>query len=100
MIPRAVLVALMIIMLIDMMLGVFFRYVVGQALAWSEEVGTLQPHLAHLYRRGDWNHSKLPFLHPPPARKAGGPPAADAPGGDRLTDHDLRLGPRSLWAWR
>ncbi len=41
MIPRAVLVALMIIMLIDMMLGVFFRYVVGQALAWSEEVGTL-----------------------------------------------------------
>jgi TRAP-type C4-dicarboxylate transport system permease small subunit len=31
----------MIIMLVDMMLGVFFRYVVGQALAWSEEVGTL-----------------------------------------------------------
>jgi TRAP-type C4-dicarboxylate transport system permease small subunit len=40
-IPRIVLVTLMIIMLVDMMLGVFFRYVVGQALAWSEEVGTL-----------------------------------------------------------
>ena len=43
MIPRVVLVVLMIIMLTDMMLGVFFRYVVGQALAWSEEVGTLSP---------------------------------------------------------
>jgi TRAP-type transport system small permease protein len=40
-IPRIVLVILMIIMLVDMMLGVFFRYVVGQALFWSEEVGTL-----------------------------------------------------------
>jgi len=40
-IPRVVLVMLMIIMLVDMMLGVFIRYVVGQALAWSEEVGTL-----------------------------------------------------------
>jgi TRAP-type C4-dicarboxylate transport system permease small subunit len=40
-IPRIVLVTLMIIMLVDMMLGVFFRYIVGQALAWSEEVGTL-----------------------------------------------------------
>jgi TRAP-type C4-dicarboxylate transport system permease small subunit len=40
-IPRIVLVILMIIMLVDMMLGVFFRYVVGEALAWSEEVGTL-----------------------------------------------------------
>jgi len=40
-IPRIVLVTLMIIMLVDMMLGVFSRYVVGQALAWSEEVGTL-----------------------------------------------------------
>ena len=40
-IPRIILVTLMIIMLVDMMLGVFFRYVVGQALAWSEEVGTL-----------------------------------------------------------
>jgi TRAP-type C4-dicarboxylate transport system permease small subunit len=40
-IPRAVLVLLMIVMLADMMLGVFFRYVVGQALPWSEEVGTL-----------------------------------------------------------
>jgi TRAP-type C4-dicarboxylate transport system permease small subunit len=40
-IPRIVLVILMIIMLVDMMLGVFFRYVVGQALPWSEEVGTL-----------------------------------------------------------
>jgi TRAP-type C4-dicarboxylate transport system permease small subunit len=40
-IPRIVLVTLMIIMLVDMMLGVFFRYVVGQALPWSEEVGTL-----------------------------------------------------------
>jgi TRAP-type C4-dicarboxylate transport system permease small subunit len=40
-IPRVVLVALMIVLLVDMMLGVFFRYVVGQALGWSEEVGTL-----------------------------------------------------------
>lgn len=40
-IPRIVLVILMVIMLVDMMLGVFFRYVVGEALAWSEEVGTL-----------------------------------------------------------
>jgi TRAP-type transport system small permease protein len=40
-IPRIVLVILMIVMLVDMMLGVFFRYVVGQALFWSEEVGTL-----------------------------------------------------------
>jgi TRAP-type C4-dicarboxylate transport system permease small subunit len=40
-IPRIVLVILMIIMLVDMMLGVFFRYIVGQALFWSEEVGTL-----------------------------------------------------------
>jgi len=40
-IPRIILVILMVIMLVDMMLGVFFRYVVGQALAWSEEVGTL-----------------------------------------------------------
>jgi TRAP-type C4-dicarboxylate transport system permease small subunit len=40
-IPRIVLVILMVIMLVDMMLGVFFRYVVGQALFWSEEVGTL-----------------------------------------------------------
>lgn len=39
--PRIVLIVLMMIMLADMMLGVFFRYVVGQALAWSEEVGTL-----------------------------------------------------------
>ena len=40
-IPRVVLVTLMIVLLVDMMLGVFFRYVVGQALSWSEEVGTL-----------------------------------------------------------
>ena len=40
-IPRVVLVILMGILLVDMMLGVFFRYVVGQALNWSEEVGTL-----------------------------------------------------------
>ena len=40
-VPRVVLVILMITMLVDMMLGVFFRYVVGQALSWSEEVGTL-----------------------------------------------------------
>ncbi len=39
--PRAILIILMVIMLVDMMLGVFFRYVVGQALSWSEEVGTL-----------------------------------------------------------
>lgn len=41
MVPRIVLVVLMVVMLSDMMLGVFFRYVVGQALPWSEEVGTL-----------------------------------------------------------
>ncbi len=41
MVPRIVLVVLMFIMLVDMMLGVFFRYVVGQALPWTEEVGTL-----------------------------------------------------------
>ena len=40
-IPRVVLIILMVVMLVDMMLGVFFRYVVGQALSWSEEVGTL-----------------------------------------------------------
>ncbi len=40
-IPRVILVVLMIVLLVDMMLGVFFRYVVGQALNWSEEVGTL-----------------------------------------------------------
>jgi TRAP-type C4-dicarboxylate transport system permease small subunit len=40
-IPRIALLILMITLLVDMMLGVFFRYVVGQALSWSEEVGTL-----------------------------------------------------------
>ncbi len=40
-IPRVILVILMSVLLVDMMLGVFFRYVVGQALSWSEEVGTL-----------------------------------------------------------
>ncbi len=40
-IPRVVLLLLMVTILIDMMLGVFFRYVIGRALPWSEEVGTL-----------------------------------------------------------
>jgi TRAP-type C4-dicarboxylate transport system permease small subunit len=40
-VPRAALVLLMATLLVDMMLGVFFRYVVGRALFWSEEVGTL-----------------------------------------------------------
>lgn len=40
-IPRVVLVLLMAILLVDMFLGVFFRYVVGRALTWTEEVGTL-----------------------------------------------------------
>ena len=40
-IPRVVLLLLMITILVDMMLAVFFRYVVGRALPWSEEVGTL-----------------------------------------------------------
>ena len=39
-IPRALILILMVTLLIDMMLGVFFRYVVGHALPWSEEVGT------------------------------------------------------------
>lgn len=40
-VPRIVLVALMTVMLIDMMLGVFFRYVVERPLPWTEEVGNL-----------------------------------------------------------
>ena len=40
-IPRVALVLLMAILLVDMFLGVFFRYVVGRALTWTEEVGTL-----------------------------------------------------------
>ncbi len=40
-IPRVFLIAVMVILLTDMMLGVFFRYVVGQPLAWTEEVGNL-----------------------------------------------------------
>lgn len=40
-IPRILAVLLMATLLADMMLGVFFRYVVGKALPWSEEVGTL-----------------------------------------------------------
>jgi TRAP-type C4-dicarboxylate transport system permease small subunit len=40
-IPRIAALILMLILLVDMMLGVFFRYVVGRALSWSEEVGTL-----------------------------------------------------------
>lgn len=40
-IPRAATLLLMVIILIDMMAGVFFRYVVGQALPWSDEVGSL-----------------------------------------------------------
>lgn len=40
-IPRLATVLLMALLLIDMFLGVFFRYVVGRALTWTEEVGTL-----------------------------------------------------------
>jgi TRAP-type C4-dicarboxylate transport system permease small subunit len=40
-IPRLAIVLLMALLLIDMFLGVFFRYVVGRALTWTEEVGTL-----------------------------------------------------------
>lgn len=40
-VPRAAMVILMVILLVDVMLGVFFRYVVGRALSWTEEVGTL-----------------------------------------------------------
>jgi TRAP-type C4-dicarboxylate transport system permease small subunit len=39
--PRVVLVLLMVTLLADMFLGVIFRYVVGRALTWTEEVGTL-----------------------------------------------------------
>jgi TRAP-type C4-dicarboxylate transport system permease small subunit len=39
--PRAALLILIGIMLVDMMLGVFFRYVVGSPIAWTEEVGAL-----------------------------------------------------------
>ena len=97
-IPRVVLIILMIIMLVDMMLGVFFRYVVGQALPWSEEVGTLSliwltfvggaigitrgSHFAiHLFleRLGPWQ-------------------AADAPDGHRPVDHAVRAGAGPLRA--
>lgn len=40
-VPRVVSLLLMIFILIDMMLGVFFRYVIGRALPWSDEVGSL-----------------------------------------------------------
>jgi TRAP-type C4-dicarboxylate transport system permease small subunit len=40
-IPRFFLVALMVVLLVDMMLGVFFRYVMEQPLPWTEEVGNL-----------------------------------------------------------
>ncbi len=40
-IPRVMLLALISVMLVDMMLGVFFRYVVGSPIAWTEEVGAL-----------------------------------------------------------
>ncbi len=40
-VPRIIIVVLLFAVLVDMMLGVFFRYVVGQALPWTEEVGTL-----------------------------------------------------------
>jgi TRAP-type C4-dicarboxylate transport system permease small subunit len=40
-VPRVLLLVLMVAILVDMMLGVFFRYIVGQALPWTEEVGTL-----------------------------------------------------------
>ena len=40
-VPRVVLVLLMVTLLVDMFLGVIFRYVVGRALTWTEEVGTL-----------------------------------------------------------
>jgi TRAP-type transport system small permease protein len=41
MVPRVFLVALMVVLLVDMMLGVFYRYVMEQPLAWTEEVGNL-----------------------------------------------------------
>ena len=40
-VPRIFLVALMVVLLVDMMLGVFYRYVMEQPLAWTEEVGNL-----------------------------------------------------------
>ena len=40
-IPRIAIVLLMVTLLVDMFLGVIFRYVVGRALTWTEEVGTL-----------------------------------------------------------
>ncbi len=40
-IPRFFLVALMVVLLVDMMLGVFFRYVMERPLPWTEEVGNL-----------------------------------------------------------
>lgn len=40
-VPRVILVGLTAVMLVDMMLGVFFRYVVGRPIPWTEEVGAL-----------------------------------------------------------
>lgn len=40
-VPRIFLVALMVVLLVDMMLGVIFRYIVERPLAWTEEVGNL-----------------------------------------------------------
>lgn len=40
-VPRVALVLLMVVVLVDMFLGVVFRYLVGRALPWTEEVGTL-----------------------------------------------------------
>lgn len=39
MVPRILTLLLMTVILIDMIAGVFFRYVVGQALSWSDELG-------------------------------------------------------------
>ncbi|MBI3968399.1 MAG: TRAP transporter small permease [Chloroflexi bacterium] len=39
--PRIGIIFLLVVLLVDMMLGVIFRYIVGQALSWTEEVGTL-----------------------------------------------------------
>ena len=39
-IPERVLLIILIVTMLDMLLGVFTRYVTGQAIYWAEEVGT------------------------------------------------------------